>query len=170
MERGARRRERGAALVEAALILPVILGMLLGMFTGGLTYSRDNALNHAARESSRYGATLVLTSESTWLSDVRTEVKRAATGDLDAAVSGQFVCVAFVYPNGSTALDRTISVTEVGGVVSATTFTPCFSDGRPDSERRVQVLVRRRSEIQTIWFTRTVTLEARSTTRYERTG
>jgi Flp pilus assembly protein TadG len=170
MHRGAGRRERGAALVEAALILPVVFSLLLGMFTGGLTYSRDNALNHAAREAGRYGATLVMTSESSWLTAVRTEVKQAATGDLDATVSGQFVCVAFVYPNGTVVGDRTISVSESSGVAGATTSNTCFADGRPASERRVQVLVRRRSEIQTIWFTRTVTLEARSVTRFERTG
>lgn len=163
-----RRANVGAALVEAAIALPLVLGLLFGIVTGGLTYSQHNAVNNAARETSRYGATLVITSESTYLDALLAEAKTAATGDLDAGVPGQSICVAYVSPTSDEG-DRTMRVAETSGVVSTVTYgSPCFTDGRPTSERRVQVLLERSAEIDAIFYRRTVTLSARAVSRYER--
>ena len=45
--------ERGAALVEFTLILPVFMMMVLGTFTGAIAYNQKLDLAHAAREGAR---------------------------------------------------------------------------------------------------------------------
>ncbi|MEY2433928.1 MAG: TadE-like protein, partial [Acidimicrobiaceae bacterium] len=50
--------DRGAALVEFAFVLPVLMMILLGMFTGGLAWNRKLAVTNGVREGSRFGATL----------------------------------------------------------------------------------------------------------------
>lgn len=48
-----RTRERGAALVEMALILPVLILLLLGIFEFGRAYNAKITLTHATREAVR---------------------------------------------------------------------------------------------------------------------
>ena len=55
---GRRRQERGAALVEMALVLPLLIMLLLGIFAAARGWQVHNVLDHAAREAARYGATL----------------------------------------------------------------------------------------------------------------
>jgi Flp pilus assembly protein TadG len=47
-------RERGAAAVEFALVLPLLVIMLLGIIDFGLYYYNDLQLTHAARDAARY--------------------------------------------------------------------------------------------------------------------
>ena len=58
MRSRARAEERGAALVEMALVLPLLLMLLIGIFTTSRAWQVHNVLDHAAREAARYGATL----------------------------------------------------------------------------------------------------------------
>jgi Flp pilus assembly protein TadG len=50
------RSERGAAAVEFALVVPVLLALLLGIIEFGRAYNLQISLTHAARESARYMA------------------------------------------------------------------------------------------------------------------
>jgi hypothetical protein len=50
--------QHGAALVEMALVLPLLLMLLLGIFAAARGWQVHNVLDHAAREAARYGATL----------------------------------------------------------------------------------------------------------------
>ena len=52
-------RERGANLVEAAIIIPLLLIPLLGVFDLGRAYFAYLAVIDAAREGARYGASHV---------------------------------------------------------------------------------------------------------------
>jgi Flp pilus assembly protein TadG len=52
--RSGAKGERGAALVEFALVLPVLLVILLGILDFGLYYYNDLQLTHAARDAARY--------------------------------------------------------------------------------------------------------------------
>jgi len=64
---------RGAALVELALALPLLVMLLVGMVSAGIAYNNQLALTHAAREGGRYGATLPVTnfgSLAAWLDEV----------------------------------------------------------------------------------------------------
>ncbi|MDZ7676002.1 MAG: TadE family protein [Acidimicrobiales bacterium] len=47
------RDERGAALVEFALILPLLCALLFGIVQFGLAYDRKQSVNSAAREGAR---------------------------------------------------------------------------------------------------------------------
>src|SRR5918994_2890256 len=83
-------RQRGATLVEFALIAPLLFALLLGAITGGLALSRKNSMTNAAREGARLGATLP--AEGTWAADVRDRVADLSAGDVTV---GQ-ICVALV--------------------------------------------------------------------------
>lgn len=56
-ERSSPGRERGAALVEAALVLPLLLMLTFGIWTTARAWNVHNVLDHAAREAARYAAT-----------------------------------------------------------------------------------------------------------------
>jgi Flp pilus assembly protein TadG len=88
-----RRTEYGAAAVEFALVLPVVVMLLLGIVTGGLAYSNGIGLSNAVREGARFGATGDSAS-ATWASDVIARV-RATQFDDDTVIANSktSVCV-----------------------------------------------------------------------------
>ena len=56
---GKRKRhgeERGATLVEFALIMPLLLILVLGVVEFGYLFAQFNEVRHAAREGARYAA------------------------------------------------------------------------------------------------------------------
>ncbi len=50
--------DRGAALVEAAIVIPILLLFTFGIWTTARAWNINNTLEHAAREAARYGATI----------------------------------------------------------------------------------------------------------------
>ncbi|MGO4250561.1 TadE/TadG family type IV pilus assembly protein [Paenarthrobacter sp. RAF54_2] len=50
-------RQRGASVVEFAIIVPLLLSMLLGVIDFGVAYSENIGLQAAAREGARQGVT-----------------------------------------------------------------------------------------------------------------
>lgn len=155
------RNSRGAALIEFAIILPLLLMLLVGIVSAGIAYNHQLALTHAAREAGRYGATLPLSNFSTineWLDEVAQKALDEGTGSLGPDVPGHYLCVAFV-GEGQTAR-RVEGGTPPPG-------DTCFEDGRPGDERRVQVRVSRTTEFSVVFWSRTVTLGSEATNRYE---
>jgi Flp pilus assembly protein TadG len=160
---GLRRPERGAALVEFALVLPILMALALGVFTGGLAYSQQISLNGSAREASRFGATLPETqcspasqcSGMTWAQLVRAHAVNNSGGTL----TNSQVCVALVQGSGAAPSPVNSSMTTSGGA--------CFADSSSDTGKRVQVRVTRPARLQMVFFTRTVNLTSRAVTRYE---
>jgi Flp pilus assembly protein TadG len=53
--KGWTRRERGAELIEFALVLPLILILIMGIFDFGLAFQRFEVITNAAREGARLG-------------------------------------------------------------------------------------------------------------------
>jgi hypothetical protein len=169
-----RREERGATLVEFALVLPIFLMLVVGMVSAGIAYNHKLSLTHAAREAGRYGATLPVTSFASlnlWLDDLATRVADNATGSLEATAPNRYICVAYVFPNGpiSSVLDHTRRREESpsGLVTYADGACPGVTDTRPGGERRVQVQVRRDTDIEALFFSTTVTLNSQALSRYE---
>lgn len=87
------RSDRGAAAVELALVLPVLVSLLLGIVTGGLSYSNAIGVQDAVREGARFGATADA-SGTTWTSDVISQVRATQFDDATTvATSSTSVCV-----------------------------------------------------------------------------
>jgi hypothetical protein len=163
------REERGAALVEFALILPVVVTLALGIISGGAAYQSKLSMSNGAREGARYGATLPIenfTSLNAWLDNVATVAVGAVDDGLPSTTPGRIVCVAYVYPVGTATNDRTTRRYETSGT-PVYSNTPCFTDGRPTDERRVQVRVVREGELDAGFFTVDLELAGRGIARYE---
>ncbi|MCM3484471.1 TadE/TadG family type IV pilus assembly protein [Kocuria rosea] len=76
------RSERGAAAVEFALVVPILLALLLGIIEFGRAYNAQISLTHAAREAAR---TMAIT--NVWTDAVTHGVGAAPSLDLE---SGDF--------------------------------------------------------------------------------
>ena len=156
--------DAGAALVEFALVLPLLMMIVLGMVSAGVGYNRKITITHAAREAARYGATLSVAVPGTldaWLDGLYARVVAEGAGTLDPTTPGLVICVAYVHPGGS-GEDRTRSLST--GVVRADDL--CFLDGgRP--ERRVQVSVARDHEFEALFFRKTISIGTDAVARYE---
>lgn len=161
------RHDGGAALIEMALVLPILIMLLVGTVSAGIAYNHQLALTHAAREGGRYGATLPVDSMSGWLDIVIDQTVQDATGALDDGVPGRYVCVAYVHPAGMSANDMTARRELMADSSTADASAPCYSDGRPDSERRVQVVVERNNEFSVVFFSTTLTLDANAVNKFE---
>jgi Flp pilus assembly protein TadG len=181
---GEQHRARGAALVEFAIVLPLLLMLAFGILTGGTAYEQKLAITHAAREGARYGASVaqdqVFTS-GTWATTVQQVVVDRASGDLDLSASGQSVCVSLV--EGSSGAGNGVLVVSpssnppTANVQSSYTTrsdgsSPCdsaetYPTTATDQGRRVQVRVSRPGKLEAVAFTVTMTLTSKATSRYE---
>src|SRR5207245_5966279 len=103
-ERIAGHDERGAALVEFAIALPLLMALVLGMFSGAVAYNRKITLTGAARDAGRYATTHPVTGTvGAWLTDVAQFTASNSQGELDPGSAGRYICVAYVPPNGTNA-------------------------------------------------------------------
>ena len=84
LKRGPRRvRRRGAALVEFALVMPLLLLLLVGIMEFGRAWSQTQVITDAARQGARLAA--LLNNSSAGQDSVRTVVLRAlAAGNVNA--------------------------------------------------------------------------------------
>ncbi len=161
----ARRRQgdRGAAMVEFALILPVVMSLLLGLVTGGALYNKKLAMTSASREGSRFGATLdgpTVAPSLGWASDVQKRTQELASSDL--ALSN--ICVSLV---------------KVGtGNVYSQLGTDCDTEATPPSNPStaatgdclVKVWVRKPNQkLQAMFFSVDIDLTTSTVSRYEGT-
>jgi Flp pilus assembly protein TadG len=156
------RRDRGASLVEFALVLPLILMIVLGLVSAGVAYNLKITLTHAAREAARYAAILPTEGDtSAWLSDVETHMLADATGALNSGQPGAAYCIAFV--DGSSSGTETKHIDQTGAVSAGW----CFDDGRGSDEWRVQVEVQRSTTLNALVFSKSITLASQAASRYE---
>jgi Flp pilus assembly protein TadG len=52
------RDDRGAALIEMAILTPILLLLVVGIWTTARAWNVHNTIDHAVREAARYGATV----------------------------------------------------------------------------------------------------------------
>jgi Flp pilus assembly protein TadG len=168
--------ERGAALVEFAFVLPVLLMLVLGMVTGGIVYNHKLDMVSAAREGARYGAALgqnectPTTNQSppcgnkTWGQLVQSIVVQRSDGDV---TTGQ-VCVALVSGAPGTVVGPPQSPQSSFTTQSDGTSS-CYNDGNADTGTRVQVrVIRTGDEINVAVFgSIPITLTSDSTAKFE---
>lgn len=79
-----RSDERGTALIEAAITIPIVLLVAVAIFEFGRAYQTWQVLTNAAREGARV-AVLPNTSPETVVAVVRTVLERGALGDAGRA-------------------------------------------------------------------------------------
>jgi hypothetical protein len=139
-----------------AFIFSLLIMLLVGVVTSATAFGQKNSIENAAREASRYAATL----PEAWdnLDDVVSVAVEAAQGDLDADVDGQYICVAHTGHNQKLVV--------IGGVPTGPSGGTCYPDGLSDS--RVQVETRRQSQINAALFSVDLNLTATASARYER--
>jgi TadE-like protein len=158
------RGERGAALVELLLVLPLLAMLIFGGLSAANAYSHKLDVTHAAREGARYGATVPELQCSpvsncggkTWAQLVRS----VAVGRSNGALTDTGVCVALV--SGSTG-------TPIGsGFTTRTDGAACFDDGNGDPGKRVQVRATRTGDkLSAVLFSIPVTQSSTATARFE---
>ncbi len=157
--------ERGAALIEFALVFPLLAMLLFGTLTGGLVMNRRMAISEAGREGARYGATVpsdqctpvAVCSGRTWAQQVQSVAVSRAGG----AVTASGVCVALVEGPGSAPVPLSLAHT------TRTSLSPCYVDNSADVGKRVQVVITFNDRIQAIITDIPVTVTAKSTSKLE---
>lgn len=162
----ARRRchDTGVAVVEFALVLPLLLLFLLGIVTAGIAYNQKQELTHAAREGARYAATLPASQtfpSGTWATNVRDLIVERSDGELTA---GQ-VCVSLV--NGATA---TVVAPSANYSTSGSECIPgqAYPTSATDDGTRVQVVVTKPATIELgVFGSIAVTLTSKATSKSE---
>lgn len=169
---GRRDDDRGATLVEFALIAPILFMLLFGIITGGLAYNRSLAISHSADQTSRYAATLPLDtypSVDKWLDAVHERVMATSEGELSPSTQGRSICVAWVGADaeGVQATRRRMEGDSGGAKYSS---EPCWNDGLGNDERRVQVWLSRPDRIELIVSDVDVTLSRKVVARSEVTS
>jgi Flp pilus assembly protein TadG len=151
------KSERGASIVEFALVAPVFIMLLMGTVSAGAIYNSKMNLTYAAREGTRYASTHAL-SDTNWATTVATIVVARSGGDL--ALSN--VCVSLVTGSGA--------ATQVyeGNTAYSTTGSPCIaSDGNTDGMARIQVKVTRTATLQAAVLSIPVALNSSAVGLYE---
>lgn len=154
-----KRNDLGASLVEFALIAPLLFALLLGMFTGGIALSQQNSMANAVREGSRLGATLP--EDADWAATVRSRVVSLAGGDLES----DQVCVELIKKeSAATVVSRRSTSCELPEADEPSV------DDVPVGECAVKVWAGRDSDLNVVFFRRSLALRADAINRYERAG
>ena len=84
MRTNLRRNERGAALIEAAITIPIILLIAVGIFEFGRAYQTWQVLTNAAREGAR-AAVITGSTDTDVTNRVRNYMKAGALGNYGTA-------------------------------------------------------------------------------------
>lgn len=161
------RGNAGVALVEFAIVMPLVFAILLGIFTGGIALSRKNSMTNAVREGTRLGATLSQNA-ATWATDVRDRVRELSAGDVD----NNQICVKLVQrtTSGETLVtDHSWLPSACNSPSPPRTIEPSSAGVRP-GDCVVKVWATRKSEFNTVFFTRNLDLDAKAIGRFERGG
>ena len=141
--RDVHRDERGASLMEFALVLPVLLTVMIGIVSSADAWNKRNTLEHAAREAARHGATL-----GPWNAAAEASVRAVVDSSLQmAGIDPADVATCIAMGADPCGLDPLNALTD-------------------DAVGVVLLLPGHRMEF--VFFSRTVTLETSAAARYER--
>jgi Flp pilus assembly protein TadG len=152
--------ERGAALVEFALILPLLMSLVLGLVSGGAAYNRKLSMTGGVREGSRFGATL--DGSANWASNVQSRTVSLSSGDLTTSQ----VCVKLVKV---TVVGSPPTTSDVYSTSGCTASEPAAPSTVSVNDCLVKVWAARPTSFQAMFFSSTITLTASSVALYEGT-
>ena len=162
--RRARRweQESGEALVEFALILPVVVSLLMGLVTGGLAYNKKIAITDAVRGAARYGATL--NDSTSFATSVRDRLVQLSAGEL--AVGD--VCVELVRAGSPNTVTRSwyasAGNSSCPASFGAAPATPAMTTGTCV----VKVWAMKTAKLQAVFFNSDLALKGGSVAGFER--
>jgi Flp pilus assembly protein TadG len=157
-----RESERGAALVEFALVLPVVVSLLMGLITGGLAYNKKIALTDSVRGAARYGATR---SDSTsFATDVRDRLVQLSASEL----TGSDVCVQLIRGGSSPVVVRSWYASSANTSCPSNFGTAPVTPTVDDGYCVVKVWGMRQAKLQAVLFNSDLALKAGSVAAYER--
>ena len=105
-----RRDERGAAAIEMAIALPVLVSMIYGIFTVGQLYEASAGMQHALGEGARYGNLCLSMTSSGCTIPTDTQIAAKVNSKLFGTRNGTFDAVAVNSTNASSGY-KTITVT-----------------------------------------------------------
>jgi Flp pilus assembly protein TadG len=183
-------RDRGAAAVEFALLLPIFVILVFGGLSAGIIFWHQVSSAQGARDAARYGGTLPISRATSspapsgeyfiadWLTSLTSVALREAgigdsngDGQVDAAdanAANVYVCVGFVKGLSSTHTQSDARLVTLNGSSTQDSNRCIADDGAPTSVDRVQVVVKRDERFSAILFSRSITLENSSVQPYER--
>lgn len=171
------RRDEGAAAVEFALLFPIFMILAMGTISAGMAFSRQINLTQAARETSRYGATLDVSAQAgadqtahtdAWLALVDTAAT-TAVGAADNPVGGyDQLCVALVVTDGSGLATTGSRHLNHGSSATSGACTDTKTAAIPNTTY-VQVVMLRKVQFFALFINPTIHVDAVSVTPYERT-
>jgi len=98
------RDDRGAAAVEFALVLPILLVLVLGIVQFGITFSQWLEMEHAAREGARWG------SIGYAVPDIRAKVRASAPG-LNPPLTDEQIAITPADPLNASGEPITVAIT-----------------------------------------------------------
>lgn len=145
--------DNGAAAVEFALVVPLLVALLLGITTAGVAYSRSVSLTDAVRAGARFGSTAL--NSGSWASAVQNYTVSASADGLSA----DQVCVQLVSGTGAV----------LQSACGLTAQAPANPVGIDSSDCLVKVWAERPVQFNALFINDEVTLHASSVVRYERT-
>jgi Flp pilus assembly protein TadG len=93
------KSQRGQALVEFALILPLLLTLVIGIFDFGAAYNYQNDMSQLANEAVRYAT--VGNCNGCSPGSANTMIPAIVTQDADTAALKNSVTICIVFPAGS---------------------------------------------------------------------
>lgn len=168
MTDGARRRpDDGAAAVEFALLLPLFMVLVFGSISSGFAFERWINVTQAARETSRFAATLPQPASpgtlSDWFDDVGAVAIESA-GINASETTAYFVCIKFVNDVGPAATPA--STVRTWGTLSPASTT---CTGSTAGDNRVEVAIQREVNFGLVIAPPNVTIpvQGKNTSRYE---
>jgi len=105
--KGSKGGQHGAALIEAAMVLPILLMLTFGIWTTARAWNVNNTMQHSAREAARFAATV-----DPWDPSIPGGSPEAARAVADADLSGSSVdpmlivdCIEFLVAGASAVCD-----------------------------------------------------------------
>jgi Flp pilus assembly protein TadG len=95
-----RGSQQGAAALEFALLVPLVVLLLFGAITTGFVLSDHTAVTNAVREGARYGSVADATTPSTWAASVQSRVEQVYYNAEGTAPTDDQICVQLVTAAG----------------------------------------------------------------------
>lgn len=124
-----RRTPRGAAAVEFALVLPLLLAIVFGVITFGFLMAQKAALSNASRAAARFGTVNAYTGASAHTCQAVIDKARAGAGTLGISDADKTkIAVTVTFTDMTTNAARTVCAAAAGSTTAGTgtgTASPC---------------------------------------------